>query len=104
MSGSPTMLASAEAYLAERRSLGFKLDRSGSLTLAFARFTDAMGHTGPLTVAVVLRWAREEAQHPDPFTWAGRINVLRPFARFLADRDPVTAFPEGSPFGRSHCE
>ena len=102
MSGPHIMLALAEAYLAERRSLGFKLDRSGSLTLAFARFTDAMGHTGPLTVAVVLRWAREEAQHPDPFTWAGRINVLRPFARFLADRDPVTAFPEGSPFGRSH--
>ena len=75
---------------------------SFSLTLAFARFADASGHEGALTAAIVLRWAKDEAQHPDPFTWAGRVNVLRPFARFLADRDPSTVFPEDAPFGRSH--
>ena len=102
MSGPRTMIALAEAYLAERRHLGFALNRSGSLTLAFARFADANGHDGALTSAIVLRWAKEEAQHIDPFTWAGRVNVLRPFARYLADRDPRTVFPEDSPFGRSH--
>jgi integrase/recombinase XerD len=96
-----TMLARAESYLAERRRLGFKLDRSGTLTLAFARFADASGHEGPLDAAVVLRWAKEKALHTDPFTWAGRVNVLRPFARYLADREPATQFPEDSPFGRS---
>ncbi len=40
--------------------------------------------------------------HADPFTWAGRVNVLRPFARFLADHDPATVFPHGNPFGRGH--
>ena len=102
VSGLATMLALAEKYLAERRRLGFALTRSGSLTLAFARFADASGHEGALTAAIVLRWAKDEAQHPDPFTWAGRVNVLRPFARFLADRDPSTVFPEDAPFGRSH--
>jgi len=34
------MLSLAAAYLAERRHLGFALARSGSLTLAFARYAD----------------------------------------------------------------
>lgn len=101
MSAPITMLARAEAYLAERRRLGFVLDRSGSLTQTFARFVDASGHEGPLTSAIVLRWAKEHAMHADPFTWAQRLNVLRPFARHLADAESGTTFPEGSPFGRS---
>lgn len=100
MSAPVTMLARAEAYIAERRRLGFALDRSGNLTLAFARFADASGHEGPLTSAIVLRWAKEQAMHTDPFTWARRLNVLRPFARHLAEADAGTAFPKGSPFGR----
>jgi integrase/recombinase XerD len=101
VSGSGTMLALAQAYLAERRHLGFRLDQSGKLTLAFARFADANG-PGAMTSAIVLRWAKEEAQRADPFTWAGRVNVLRPFARHLADSDPATVFPEDSPYRRSH--
>lgn len=96
------MLPLAEAYLAERRHLGFALTRAGSLTLAFARFADASGHEGALTTGIVLQWAKEEARHADPFTWAGRVNVLRPFARYLAEYDPGTVFPEDSPFGLSH--
>jgi integrase len=95
------MFKRAEAYLAERRQLGFALDRAGSLTLAFARFADASGHEGPLTSAVVLRWAKEQALNADPFTWAQRVNVLRPFARHLTDVEPDTTFPNGAPFGRA---
>jgi len=101
MSGA-TMLSRAEAYLAERRGLGFELSRAGTLTLAFARFADANDHEGALTSEIVTRWAREDAMHADPFTWAGRVNVLRPFARFLADHDPGTVFPQGNPFGKGH--
>ena len=102
MSTAVTMLARAKGYLAERRRLGFALDRSGSLTLSFARFADADGHDGPLTSAIVLRWAREQAMRADPFTWAKRVDVLRPFSRHLSDAEPATSFPEGAPFGRSH--
>jgi integrase/recombinase XerD len=101
MSVFPTMLTRAQAYLAERRSLGFALDRSGSLTLSFARFADAMGHEGPLHENAVLRWAKDEAIFADPFSWAKRVDVLRPFARWLAEIEPATSFPEGKPFGRS---
>ncbi|WP_081469600.1 tyrosine-type recombinase/integrase [Sphingomonas sp. PAMC 26617] len=102
MSAPSTMHALAQAYLAERRQLGFELDRSGSLTLAFASFADGNGHVGPLTAKIVLRWAKEGASRADPFTWAGRVAVLRPFARYLADHEPKTEFPEDAPFGRSH--
>lgn len=102
MSAATTIFARAEAYLAERRRLGFVLSRAGSLTLSFARFADDSGHDGALTSAIVLRWAKEEAMHADPFTWAQRVNVLRPFARHLADAEPGTRFPEGAPFGRSY--
>ena len=101
MSASYTMLLRAEAYLAERRRLGLALNRPGSQILAFARFADAGGHKGPLTSAIVLRWAKEEAQVEDPYTWARRVDVLRPFARYLTDLDPHTEFPTGFPFGRS---
>ncbi|EKS26804.1 MULTISPECIES: tyrosine-type recombinase/integrase [Hyphomicrobiales] len=101
MSAPYTMLSRAEAYLAERRRLGFALKRPGSQILAFACFADAGGHKGPLTSAIVLRWAKEEAQVDDPYTWARRVDVLRPFARYLTDLDPHTEFPAGFPFGRS---
>jgi len=101
MSAPHTMLSRAEAYLAERHRLGFALNRPGSQILAFARFVDAGGHKGPLTSAIVLRWAKEEAQVEDPYTWARRVDVLRPFARYLTDLDPHTEFPTGFPFGRS---
>ncbi|MEH6952882.1 tyrosine-type recombinase/integrase (plasmid) [Nitrobacter sp. NHB1] len=95
------MLSRAEAYLAERRRLGFALDRSGSQIQAFARFADGSGHEGSLTSAIVLRWAKQEAQFSDPYSWARRVDVLRPFARYLIDLDPRTVFPTGFPFGRS---
>ena len=99
MSAPVTMLARAEAYLAERRRLGFVLVRSGSLTQAFARFVDASGHEGPLTSAIVLRWAKEHAMHADPFTWAQQLNVLRPFARHLADANQEPRSPKARPSG-----
>lgn len=101
MNTSHTMLSRAEAYLAERRRLGFALDRSGSQIQAFARFADGSGHEGSLTSAIVLRWAKQEAQFSDPYSWARRVDALRPFARYLTDLDPRTEFPTGFPFGRS---
>lgn len=101
MSSTRTLLALAETYLAERRQLGFELERPGTLTLSFARYADNAGHTGPLNESIVLQWAREKAQRIDPFTWAKRVAVLRPFARYLRELEPSTKFPEDSPYGRS---
>ncbi|OYX16838.1 MAG: hypothetical protein B7Z07_01800 [Sphingomonadales bacterium 32-67-7] len=101
MSKPPTLLSLAESYIAEQRALGFNLGTKANLTRAFARFADGIGHEGPITAELVLRWARDEATRPSRFTWAGRVAVLRTFATHLTRSEPATAFPDGLPFGRS---
>ncbi|MFK4259339.1 tyrosine-type recombinase/integrase [Agrobacterium tumefaciens] len=101
MTGSETMLSRAEAYLAYRRSLGFKLRISGRQIISFARYADDGGHQGALSSDIALRWAKAGATVADPFTWAKRLEVLRPFAIFLAAEDRETTFPATNPFGRT---
>lgn len=95
-----SMLSQADMYIAERRRLGFALRQKARHILAFARYADESGHQGPMTANLVLHWARDHAVHADPFTWATRVNALRPFARYLARQEPGTEFPYGAPFGR----
>lgn len=99
MSSVTSMLVRAEAYLEERRQLGFELIRPGTLILNFARYADERGHIGPMNETIVLQWAREKAQRVVPFTWARRVAVLRPFARYLQEIEPSTQFPQGAPYG-----
>jgi integrase len=97
-----TMLSLAEDYLAERRALGFDLRIPGDQITAFARFVDKAGYSGPLTTRIILDWVQGQARHATPFSWARRLDVLRPFARYLARLDPATEFPQTAIFGRSH--
>jgi len=101
MTGSTTMLSRAEAYLAYRRSLDFKMKTSARQITSFARYADDRGHEGALSSDIALRWAKAEATIADPFTWAKRLEVLRPFAAFLAAEDGETTFPAINPFGRT---
>jgi site-specific recombinase XerD len=101
MTGSETMVSRAEAYLAYRRSLGFKLRIPGRQITSFARYADDKGHQGALSSDIALRWAKGGATTADPFTWAKRLEVLRPFASFLAAEDLETTFPATNPFGRT---
>ena len=96
------MLSLAEDYLTERRALGFDLRIPGDQITAFARFVDEAGHTGPLTTRITLDWVQGRARHATPFSWARRLDVLRPFARYLARLDPATEFPQTAIFGSSH--
>jgi integrase len=102
MTGIRTMLLLAEDYLSERRALGFDLRISGDLITAFARFVDEAGHTGPLTTGIILDWVQGQAKHATPFSWARRLDILRPFAKYLTRLDPATEFPQTAIFGRSH--
>ena len=99
---SPSMVALASDYLTERRLLGFDLGISGSQITAFARFVDAAGHTGSLTTRIVLEWVQGKSRRATPFSWARRLEVLRPLARYLTRLDPATEFPDTAIFGRSH--
>jgi integrase len=102
MTEARTMLSLAGDYLSERRALGFDLRIPGDQINAFARFVDEAGHTGPLTTGIILDWVQGQAKHATSFSWARRLNVLRPFAKYLARLDPATEFPQTAIFGRSH--
>lgn len=96
-----TMVTLVEAYLAERRCLGFDLKISGQVLMNFARFADATGHCGPITERLALDWA-----HSTPsdrvITWARRIEVIHPFATYLKQFYPSTTVPPRGLCGRAH--
>jgi hypothetical protein len=53
-----TVQLAVERYLKQRRQLGFELSFTGQQLMRFARYADARGHRGPLTLELQLDWAR----------------------------------------------
>lgn len=80
-----------EDYLALRRSLGFKLGRTG---LHLKSFTGYLEQAGAETVTIenALSWASAPAS-ADPVYWRSRLAAVRPFARYLAPLVPGTQVP-----------
>lgn len=95
------MVTLVQSYLANKRCLGFDLRGAGQQLLNFARFADAAGHQGPLTADIAVSWARS-APHHAPITWARRIEIVRPFAKYLQQFDVATEIPGSNLFGRAH--
>jgi len=80
-----------EEYLAVRRSLGFTLRRPASLLRNFVAFLDA-NEAPCITQALAVRWAEQPAD-AQPATWAGRLGMVRGFARWRRVSDPRTEIP-----------
>ena len=101
MNAHVTLQARVEQYLAERRKLGFALRSMGPRLFSFARYVAAADHHGPLSVDLMAAWARlAKAGHGDRSTWARRLNVLRPFTRWLRQFEPDTEVPDEAIFGQ----
>lgn len=100
MTATPTLVALVEEYLALRRQLGFALLSSGRELLGFARYADGVGHRGPITVELAVRWARLP-QGAKPLWWARRLQIVRGFARYRSLFDPGTEIPPAGLFGPS---
>jgi len=94
------MLTQVRRYLAYRRSLGYALRAEGRLLLDFGRYADRTGHSGPLTLDLVLRWARLPTR-ADPAYWARRLQALRCLAKYLAVFEPRTVIPPPRMLGRA---
>jgi len=102
MSHHRSMRALVQEYLDERRRLGFSLMISGSQLMAFARFADHSGHHGPLNCRIILDWVQGQIPHAEHITWARRLEVVRPFAKYRARFDPRTEIPDADLFGKGH--
>jgi integrase len=97
-----TMQARVDAYLADRRRLGFSLDSAASALRSFAHLADVSGHRGPITTTLVVSWVKGEARNAAPASWARRFEVLRPFVEHEKRFDPANELPERDMFGRRH--
>jgi integrase len=100
MNGLITLQVRVQDYLAERRRLGYQLKYPEAALLSFARYVDSLDWIGPLTLDVMIDWAKLDKQgrhHPE--TWARRFKLLRPFIRYLQQFEPATAMPDESVFG-----
>jgi hypothetical protein len=56
----------AQEYLDERRRLGYALSTTGNRLQAFARFADKVGYKGPLTLKLIVDWAKGQATRATP--------------------------------------
>lgn len=90
------MLSKVKAYLAHRRALGFQLKGEGLCLLDFARYVDALGHKGPLTNRLVVKWACRP-KSADRLWWARRLEIVRTFAKQAPHSGPATALLGASP-------
>jgi integrase len=91
----------AQEYIAFRRRLGYQIRIEGQQLLVFARWADRIGHRGPLTTDLALRWARLP-QNAAPLYYARRLEVVRCFARHRAIADPRTQIPPQRLLGPAH--
>jgi integrase len=98
MVATPTKLTLVRRYLAFRRKLGYRM-RSAELLLDFARFADREAPGKPLTTALAMQWAT--AAPALAKTRAGRLGMVRGFARYCASFDSQTQIPDSYLLGPS---
>lgn len=82
---------SLKDYLAMRRALGFKLERTGDLLAQFVEYLDRIG-AHRITTELAVAWATQP-EKADPSWWGSRLRAVRPFARYLSTLDPSTEVP-----------
>ena len=92
-------LSLVEEYLSARRGLGFALETPAYMLRDFARYADALGHQGPLTTELAVRWA-QASRSGSPAQAVRRLGAVRQFARYRALLDPATEVPPPGLLGR----
>lgn len=86
-----TLQKALNDYLALRRSLGFKLTKNESALRKFVAFLQIQSSEF-ITTQLALDWA-QQPQHTSQAHRAGRLGMVRDFARYLSATDPRTEIP-----------
>jgi integrase len=94
------MVEQVQVYLEFKRSCGYQLESPGKELMLFARYAALVGHKGPLTTELVVRWAKLP-QDADPRYWATRYDIVRRFAEYRFLFDPETEIPPQGLLGPS---
>jgi integrase len=83
-----------------RRSVGVALRIEGQLLQHFARFADQIGHRGPITTDLAVRWAKLPSG-ASALYHAQRLDIIRRLARHRAPLDVSTEIPPEGLLGPS---
>ena len=86
-----TLKKALKEYLFLRRSLGFKLERVGSLLYGFVEFLEKE-KASYITTKLALKWATQSVD-VQRARWATRLGTVRLFAKYLSAADPRTEIP-----------
>ncbi len=86
-----TLSSALENYLALRRSMGFKLERTGKLLAQFVAYCETASAT-TVTIELAIRWATLP-QNGNANWVAQRLSAVRGFAKHLALRDHCSEVP-----------
>jgi integrase/recombinase XerD len=86
-----TLRGHGTAYLAMRRSLGYKLDGHGRLLMKFISYLEDHGH-GTVTTEAAMSWATAPAAATRAYQ-NQRLPAARCFARYLSAFDPACQIP-----------
>jgi integrase/recombinase XerD len=89
------------AYLAMRRSLGYKLRGHGYLLMEFIGYLEDHGHS-TVTTDAAMSWATAPADTTRTY-WNRRLSVARCFARYLSAFDLACQIPPAGPIGPSEA-
>lgn len=91
-------------YVSLRRGLGFRLVEAECYLRDFCSFMEKERAT-VVTSSLALRWAMVPTS-ARPTTWAGRLTVIRQFARYLKGFDSTTEIPGTRllPFRPKRCQ
>ena len=96
-----SMTEKVRGYLRTRRATGVHLRIEGQQLLSFARFADHISPGAPLTVELALRWVAV-SKRAGPVGRARRLEVVRPFARYLSAFEERTEIPAPRLLGPAH--
>ena len=88
------------AYIAAQKRLGFALRTESTQLRDFACYADSVDHRGPLTTTLAVAWASRPGKRLRRFP-ERRLQVLRPFARYLAAIDDANEVPPRDLLGRA---
>jgi site-specific recombinase XerD len=90
-----------EDYITYKRSLGYEIAAEAGELRRFAAFAGAVGHTGPLTSGLAMRWASLNDGY-SRFYMARRLETVRTFARYISAFDSDAQIPQTGVFGKCH--
>lgn len=96
-----TFVEWAGRYIAERRVLGFGMRTAGTQLLAFGKYADKGMPGSPLTIELIVAWART-SRRSSALTWGRRLEVVRPFVSWLRQHDIRHEVPPSRYFGSVH--